>query len=79
VVPPAPGYIQLGVSIEPLAELSAKEGSRLGGDMGQTTPGPPAAAAAGSQQPIDMIAHALLNTLFWCPCLPVTPAAEQIL
>jgi hypothetical protein len=30
VVPPAPGYIQLGVSIEPLAELSAKEGSRLG-------------------------------------------------
>lgn len=30
VVPPAPGYIQLGVSIEPLAELAAKEGSRLG-------------------------------------------------
>lgn len=33
VVPPAPGYIQLGVSIEPLAELSAKEGSRLGDKM----------------------------------------------
>jgi hypothetical protein len=30
VVPPAPGYIQLGISVEPLAELSAKEGSRLG-------------------------------------------------
>jgi len=30
VVPPAPGFIQLGVSIEPLAELAAKEGSRLG-------------------------------------------------
>lgn len=29
-MPPAPGYIQLGVSVEPLAELSAKEGSRLG-------------------------------------------------
>jgi hypothetical protein len=29
-VPPAPGYIQIGVSVEPLAELSAKEGSRLG-------------------------------------------------
>eukprot|EP00878_Enallax_costatus_P016329 GHUV01017129.1.p1 GENE.GHUV01017129.1~~GHUV01017129.1.p1 ORF type:complete len:104 (+),score=20.03 GHUV01017129.1:495-806(+) len=29
-VPPQPGYIQLGVSLEPLAELSAKEGTRLG-------------------------------------------------
>lgn len=33
VVPPAPGYIQLGISVEPLAELSAKEGSRLGDKM----------------------------------------------
>jgi hypothetical protein len=33
VVPPAPGYIQLGVSIELLAELAAKEGSRLGGQQ----------------------------------------------
>eukprot|EP00877_Chromochloris_zofingiensis_P014709 jgi/Chrzof1/9492/Cz04g05060.t1 len=28
--PPQPGYIQLGVSVEPLAEISTKEGSRLG-------------------------------------------------
>lgn len=32
-VPPAPGFIQLGVSIEPVAEVAAKEGSRLGDKM----------------------------------------------
>ncbi len=32
-VPPQPGYIQLGVSIEPLADLMAKEGSKLGDKM----------------------------------------------
>jgi hypothetical protein len=30
MVPPQPGYIQIGISIEPLTEVSAKEGSRLG-------------------------------------------------
>jgi hypothetical protein len=32
-VPLAPGFIQLGVSIEPVAEVAAKEGSRLGDKM----------------------------------------------
>lgn len=27
---PGPGFVQLGVSVEPLADVSAKEGSRLG-------------------------------------------------
>ncbi|WIA11762.1 hypothetical protein OEZ85_011856 [Tetradesmus obliquus] len=29
-VPPGPGFIQVGVSIEPLAEVAAKESSRVG-------------------------------------------------
>ena len=29
-VPPGPGFAQLGISLEPLAELAHKEGSKLG-------------------------------------------------
>ncbi|KAI8465157.1 MAG: hypothetical protein J3K34DRAFT_437891 [Monoraphidium minutum] len=31
--PPQPGGVQIGVSVEPLSDLSAKEGSRLGAKM----------------------------------------------
>lgn len=46
MVPPAPGYIQIGVSVEPLAELAAKEGSRLGERTGWAQP----AAVARAQR-----------------------------